>query len=267
MTAYNKVCNIEDFETLRDDIWAFVPEWSKDDLHRKWWEIIQVMRAFRDFGVLRPDAEVLGVGVGTEPTTYLLTKYVHRVHATDLYADAGVWSRESPAAILTNPERYAPKYLTEWRPERLIVQHMDMCSLRYPDGAFDGVYSCSSIEHVGNLDRVRHALQQIARVLKPGGIAAIATEFALDKPDRAWSWPGVLLFRRESIMAVLPDGLELVDQLDEQVSQATLMTAMRLDEAIRDPKHRPHIVLQEHGIRFTSVFLALRKVQRNDRGN
>ena len=53
--------------------------------YRKYWEIAMALRSFRDLGVLRDDAQVLGVGAGHEATIYWLTRHVGRVVATDRY--------------------------------------------------------------------------------------------------------------------------------------------------------------------------------------
>ena len=253
--GYNRVCNLEDFEALRADLEALFPSWP---LHRKTWEMVQTWRALRDFGALRPDAELLGIGAGQEPTLFLLTNEVARVHATDLYGAAGMWSGVAPLAMLTDPERCAPKGIT-WRPDRLIVQHMDARRLRYPDATFDGVFSSSSIEHIGSLEDVKHAMREIGRVLNPGGIAALTTEVAIGD-GLAGGWPGVQIYSPADLEAlVTAAGLERVDTPSFAISDATLATRMTLTNAIAAPDRTPHIGLTEHGYIFTSVSLALRK--------
>jgi SAM-dependent methyltransferase len=48
----------------------------------------------------------------------------------------------------------------------------DMRELPFPDGSFDGAISVHSIEHVPDPER---AVAEMRRVLKPGGVAAVAT--------------------------------------------------------------------------------------------
>ena len=99
---YNKVCNIEDFrdpqleaalrEVFPHDFLRYGDTFPSGREYRKHWEVAMTARAFSDLGVLTPDAEVLGVGAGTEPTIFWLTRRVRRVFATDIYLDSGVWT-------------------------------------------------------------------------------------------------------------------------------------------------------------------------------
>jgi SAM-dependent methyltransferase len=47
------------------------------------------------------------------------------------------------------------------------VKKMSMTDLDYPDGIFDKIYACHSLEHVQD---AAGALREIRRVLKPGGL-------------------------------------------------------------------------------------------------
>lgn len=52
--------------------------------------------------------------------------------------------------------------------------------LPFPDGSFDGVFSAYVVR---NLDSLPETLAEVARVLRPGGVAAIVD---LGRPERAW---------------------------------------------------------------------------------
>jgi ubiquinone/menaquinone biosynthesis C-methylase UbiE len=47
----------------------------------------------------------------------------------------------------------------------------DACSLRFPDGTFDAVYSMGVLHHIEETDK---AIEEARRVLRPGGMAHIA---------------------------------------------------------------------------------------------
>lgn len=57
-----------------------------------------------------------------------------------------------------------------------ILQQADMQSLPYYNDSFDKVISVSAIEHV---DDDRKAMEEMMRVLKPGGLLLLTTEYGL----------------------------------------------------------------------------------------
>ncbi len=198
MLPYNKVCEVEDFthpdllsvlrEVYPHELSRFGQNWPIGREYRKEWEVAMSIRAFRDLGVLHPNADVLGIGAGTEPTIFYLTNHVHRVYATDLYLQE--WQSESAnVGMFLNPDRYWPSL---WNPRRLVVQHMNALDLKYEDDSFDAIFSSSSIEHFGGHDEIRQAVKEMARVLKPGGVLSLATEFRLAGPSPGM--PGCLIF-------------------------------------------------------------------------
>lgn len=225
----------------------------------KAWEVTMAIRAFRRFGVLRSNAEMLGVGAGSELTLYYLTRHVRRVFATDRFADSGVWSDTAQGSMLVAPERFAPPGY-DWEPRRLVVQHMDACDLHYDDNSFDGVFSCGSIEHFGSLESVAKAAHEMGRVLKPNGILAISTEFRLEGPPTD-GIPGAIIFTPEMLerSVIKPSGLLPVDDASFATSARTFDLAYPLLEAIQKGIRIPSVALTHEGFRWTSVSIVLRK--------
>lgn len=283
--GYNRLCHLEDFE--HPDLLAelrnvFDHEFDRFGVgfpsgreYRKHWEVAMATRTLRDFGALHDRAEVLGVGAGNEPTIFWLTRHVRRVFATDLYLEDGSWKCSANASMLADPGRHWPP-ASPWHPRRLVVQHMNALELRYEDRSFDAVFSSSSIEHFGSLDDVRRALAEMARVMKPGGILSLSTEFRLAGPPPGL--PGTLLFDadelRRTVLADLP--WEPVDPLDLSLSDATRRSALDFSVACASLRrhteehgqivfHRldwdryPALVLSEPPHLWTSLHLALRK--------
>jgi SAM-dependent methyltransferase len=272
------------------------------------------IKAMRDAGVLREDAEVLGVGAGNEPTLFWLTSYVKRVHATDLYLEgpvAGIekwnemgkwlrevrlrdlvratrhvtpivanklkagnrWSASADQSMLRSPESH---WSGDWRPRRLVVQDMDALNLRYEDESFDAIFSSSSIEHFGTLDRVRRSIHEMCRVLRPGGLLTLSTEWRLAGPRPGL--PGILMFDGDMLYRQIFRDLPLsaVSEFDGSVSRATLDSRRDFVEVLADMSrhvlrhgslaledlvwsHYPHVVLSFGDRAWTSVHLALRK--------
>lgn len=269
---YNKSCGLDDFAdpelvSVLREVYAHEtsPGYPAGAERRKHWEVAMSVRALRDFGALRPDAELLGVGAGTETTVFYLTRHARRVIATDLYLAPGDWEREAHPLMMVAPERLAPM---PFERDRLIVQHMDGRWLRYPDNSFDGIFSSGSIEHFGGFEDIAASAYEMGRVLKPGGVLTLATEFLLQGPPGSMGWPGVVLFSAETLrrQIIEASGLKPVDEPDLEVSERTLATGRPLEEMIREVENGretfPHLVLTHDGQVFGSVHLTLRKTER-----
>lgn len=280
MLSVSKICNLEDFADaeLRDvildvfhhEVARFGDAFPSGREYRKYWEVGMAILAFRRAGVLLPEAEILGVGAGNEATCFHLTKRVKRVFATDLYLSEG-WEESANASMLTEPEHHWP---FPWNPRRLVVQHMDALDLQYEDASFDAVFSSSSVEHFGTDEQIGRALDEIWRVLKPGGVAAISSEFQL--AGDGGGWPGVRLFDRDDVERLFVGGRQwrLLEPFDPSVSKRTYDTVQDFAEAAEDQQRQidrlgahlthhieykvyPHIVLEKDGQVWTSFQLAL----------
>jgi SAM-dependent methyltransferase len=270
-----KICDLPDFEDgeLRElireayasDLERFGdPDFPRGREYRKYWEVAMTLRAFRTYGVLRNDAHVLGVGAGHEATVYWLTQKVGRVVATDLYLTEDSWSvTDSDADMLTDPGKY---WDGPWIPDRLVVRHMNALQLEFEDESFDGVFSSSSIEHFGDFQDVRRSVEEIFRVLRPGGVAALSTEFRLEGP--AMGWPGVLIFDEPELRSLLLDGLwwDPATPIDTRISTRAMEAVASYQEALADIdaglqgwSHYPHVVLRDGQFLWTSVHVALIK--------
>ena len=264
MLAYCKLCELEDFADpdLRRYKSELVPEHERERVHRKYWEVAQTARALLELGDLDAGSEVLGVAAGVETTTFWLTNHVRRVFATDRYLEPAGWEVEAPQSMLTTPGQHA---VGGWNPRRLVVQHMDARELQYEDASFDAVYSSGSIEHFGDYADLGLALAEMVRVLKPGAIATLSSEYRLRGPGPGM--PGTLLFSADEIdeLIVGPYPWELVQPLDLRLSEATLATELPIPEAAvlqESSPEVPHIVLADGDLAMTSVHLVLRKQRR-----
>lgn len=282
--SLNRAINVEDFadpsvrSTIREVFAhevALHPDFPSGREHRKHWEIAMAVLTLRETGVLRPDAEVLGIGAGNEATIFWLTNHVRRVWATDLYADPGVWEPNASPSMMTEPGRHWPG---PWNPRRLVVQHVNALELPYDDESFDAIFSSGSIEHFGGLDQARQAMAEAYRVLKPGGVVSMSTEYLLDGDPLATA-EQTIMFTSELIADVLigdHDWAEVTPP-DHNVSPATLGTEMPIEEMLAEYQRHieeedgnvhlhelemgryPHAVLRAGANVFTSVHLALRK--------
>jgi len=219
-------------------------------MHRKPYEFTQLLYGCRRLGVLREDASYLSVGAGHEHVLYWLANHVHRVVATDMYE--GVWqgerAREGDPAVLENPDRYAP---FPSRRGQLEFMRMAGRALKFPAHSFDVTYSLSSIGHFAGLDAAAQSRREMARVLKPGGVLAIATEYVIAGPpqEETFQPPEIATLIRES-------GLDLVEPIDERVYHRYEAEPVDLK---RDPYQSPHMTVRLDDTVFTSVMAFLRK--------
>lgn len=261
MIGYNRVCRVSDFADLRGDILSIYGMDPVSAEFRKHWEVGMSARGLRDFGALHDRARLLGVGAGTERTSFWLTQYAEQVFATDLYYEDG-WPEWADHRMLVDPSPWAG---AAWNPQRMVVQHMDGRTLRYPDAFFDGIYSASSIEHFGTLDDVAQSAAEMGRVLKPGGVIALTTEWRISGTEGN-GWGNVIVFNEDTLnrYVIEPTGCELVDAPDYGMDAETVATGIDLDRVLalskqKQPIPTPHVALCYAGYLFTSVSVTLRK--------
>lgn len=263
----NKVVNVKDFETeeFREILNEF-NFWGVSDIRnadisffdRKVWEMIMVINSFKKLNVLNPNSELLGVGVAVEDTIAMLSNSVKRIFATDIYLDGGVWNYLFKPDVLIDARPYMNKYYNH---RKVVWQHVDARELPYEDNSFDGVFSCSSIEHFGNESDIRKSIEEIHRVLKPNGVAAISTEFKISG-DGDGPWSNVQLFDRDRLEKVWLDGLSWVcaDPLDLELDETSFID---FEKRETDPQYKekafPFIKLETNHYKWTSIHLTLIK--------
>ena len=159
---------------------------------------------------------------------------------------------------------------------------MDARQLEFPDDSFDAVFTLSSIEHFGSWADIRRSAREMGRVLRPGGVAYITTEFFLGRSvftrfvqetvSRATGgrvFGAMRIFTAETLGSEIiePSGLELVQPLDTRLPEP-VETVIELAKdkpiASADGKKYPHVAVRARrfGARtqsWTSVGLAMTK--------
>lgn len=229
-----KFCKVADIEDWQQ------PEFQEAASHlklkhkvRKTWEFIQVYNGLKDLGLLNGNAKAIGLGVGNEPLIYAFTNVCQSIVATDLY-DSQTWATASMATQQVYEQNRFP-----YDRDRLTVRHMDMTKIDYPDASFDFVWSCCAIEHVNNFQELHQVFAEIHRVLKPGGIAALTTEF---NPTDLHSYEPNMLFTDADWIDhwltgehSLIQGFELVDAIDFAINDhpGNQLTPRRQGRSIR----------------------------------
>lgn len=143
-------------------------------MHRKQWEYAICIEGLHGMGVVAPQASGLAVGARSERPLYHYANQIARMVATDLYDNP---EQEGQPAMLTDPARFAP---FPYREDHLEVMRMPGDALDFPDGSFDFAFCLSSIAHLGSRATQRKALDEMARVVRPGGAVCIITELVLN---------------------------------------------------------------------------------------
>jgi SAM-dependent methyltransferase len=235
--------------TLLRDLKVISPD--KQSMHRKGYEFTQLVYGLERLDRLREDADVLSVGAGHEAVLYWLANHVGSVVGTDMYEE-GRWdsigAREGDPRVIARPQDYAP---FPYREDRLVFLKMDGRALGFRSGTFDIAYSLSSIEHFGGLTGAQTAVDEMVRVLKPGGILVLATEYMLAGA------PHEEVFQPAEIHALVNHpGLRLVQPIDEQVYQRYEYAAVDL---YKNRFQTPHMVVRMGETVFTTVMVFLEK--------
>jgi len=265
----NRLCYIEDWENseIKEALTELQKLSSGSFIHRKDWEWALGIIAMRRFGKLNEKSTAIGVGVGREEVLFYLASKLYHLYATDIY-DGNSWKNFAPSDFPENPKKYAP---FPYKEDALTVLRMDGTKLKFPSESFDIAFSFSSIEHFdsggggkNNHSGALRSLREIERVLKPGGLAVITTEYIINDKEHPE------FFNKRTIYSDLIDKLErlkLVEPLDLRITTKTLDTVidfftidLNWDNMDNDyKKTHPVILIRARNILFTSIMLVFRK--------
>ena len=248
-TSLNRICDISDWK-IGDRISEIMKSLNEGVyIHRKSWEYALCIHGLEKLGVVKPFSKALAVGAGYERPLYYFANRIAKMVATDLYNDE---AHEGKPSMLLNPRLYAP---FDYREDHLFVQRMDGTNLEFGDNVFDFAFSLSSIEHFGNKKNSKKAVQEMQRVLLPGGIMCIATEILLNE-SKHYEY-----FTLEEINHYIlgNSGLKLVGgDIDLRISKYLVENPVRLDVE-SELNISPHIVLSDGKVVWTSIIMFLQK--------
>ncbi len=225
--------------------------------HRKAWEWTQCIYGLERLHALGDGVRVLGVGAGHECVLYYLANRSSQTVATDLYAGdfASGGASEADPTFLRDPAYFAP---FPYKSDHLDALPADGCALPFADRSFDVAYSLSSIEHFGGHAKAADAMREIARILRPGGIACVATELVISGGPH----PEYFTWEDLDHWVIGASGLVPVEAISR-----TLPPQQYVDDPVRLPEEAsktPHVVVADGPWTFTSVAIFLRKPTRSD---
>lgn len=238
-----------DWRTFAEDL-QVVPT-SFQGMHRKAFEWVQTLYGATLLGKINSRSVVLGVGTGHEPIVYWMAKHCSKVYATDLFR--GEWihggAMEGDPSVLMHPEKFQP---FEYPKERLTFLPTDGCHLAFKKDSFDLVFSLSSIEHFGGKEYSTLAVKEMERVLKPGGIAVIATEYILNQRNHSE------FFNENDLLEyiVKASHMKLIQNISFKVPRLLIEKPLKIPEEIY---RTPHMSLTDGGLIWTSIILFFEK--------
>jgi SAM-dependent methyltransferase len=230
---------------------------SHGAIYRKGWEWTHCVYGLRQLGMLQPHHRAVGVGAGRECVIYYLADHIAHVTATDLYGRTDWTSgggKEADLELLEESKQHCPATVDF---SKISFESKDGTNLGYADASFDFAWSLSSIEHFGGHDTARRALQEMGRVVRPGGIVAVATEMMLLEEH---SHPE--FFTRSQLVKELIEPCSTMMELVDDINFDTLTFEFLLD-SIPMPwgagRKRRHVVLNDGHVQWTSIMLFFRK--------
>ena len=175
-----------------DTVRNFVGSSYRHPIRMRDWELARVLEAVRSVPV---GSSVLDTGSYNTYLPLALAASGYRLTASDLILRRLVKSFERRLGLAPAKATEAPffDWLAVYRKARVPVRNLNLTRLRCPDASFDCVVSLSVIEHVPDVER---GLEEMYRVLAPGGRLLITTDCA---PEPVPYSNGVRYFSQQEI--------------------------------------------------------------------
>jgi len=254
--SLNKIPNVADIYNPEwgDVLKSIKMIWGMDEnsFHRKIWEFTHILFVLKKLGYLHPESEGLSIAAGREQILYYLAHKIKKIVGVDLYEGNYIGGEDEPDIPL-NPEKYAPFIYPE---NNLELKKMDALNLEFENNSFDFVFSASSIEHFGSEKNIKKSINEMRRVLKPGGLCVITTELKLNRLAR--DIPNTKLFKLDNLLNIFKDcNFKLIDEnIDIKIERQYLDNWVKLPQEVFKS---PHVILRFFSSVFTSLALVYKK--------
>jgi ubiquinone/menaquinone biosynthesis C-methylase UbiE len=120
----------------------------------------------------RGDEQVLDIGCGRGLLTAAAAKVLAQLHGSGRVTGIDIWSVEDMAGNSADATRHNLEI--EGVAERCALHSVAAQDMTFPDASFDVVMSNLCLHNIRDSQTRRRAVQQVARVLKPGGAALLS---------------------------------------------------------------------------------------------
>lgn len=252
----NKITNVSDiFNKEWENILLNMKDFFFMDarsFHRKIWEYVHIIYVLKKKGYLYPSNKALAIGAGRENILFYLANKISKITGIDIY-EGKYLDGEDNKDVPLHPEKYAPFLYPK---KNLELIKMDSRKLDFEDNTFDFVFSCSSIEHFGPINDIKKSIDEMYRVLKPGGACVITTELKLNRLGTNIS--NTKIFELDKLVELLTKSNFKINKknIDINIEENYLKNWVKLPmELIK----RPHAILRFFNTIFTSISLFLSK--------
>jgi SAM-dependent methyltransferase len=238
---------------------------ERHKLHRKLWEWCFIAQALSERDMLRPGRRGLGFAVGAEPLVSLFAAHGCQVVATDLDRERACqigWAATGQHVAQLDELNSRGICPAEEFKRNVSFRVVDMNTIPADLRNFDFVWSSCSFEHLGTIELGIRFLENMARCLRPNGVAVHTTEFNVRSNDATVEEGGFVIFRRR-------DTEEMARRLRAQGFSIDLDFTLgdgEADHFIDRPPYiqKPHLKLELLGYVSTSIGLIF---EHTGRGN
>jgi len=120
---------------------------------------------YMNLGPFMPEDVVLDAGPGKTALQFLISKRVKEVHGLDLDKKSVEWVDD-----VCREKHY----------DNVFPMYADILKAPYPDNHFDKIVCISVLEHIKR-DKVKYAMDELVRMVKPSGKIVVTMDVALNQ--------------------------------------------------------------------------------------
>lgn len=174
---------------------------EEQSVRRKQWEFVYVMQVLNLKNKIQPGSKGLGFGVGTEPLPAVFAKYGCEILASDQDIESAKtqgWTKSNQHSSDIDMLAHNGILSYEEFSRQVTFEAVDMNAIPAAfHNQYDFVWSCCSLEHLGNIEKGLDFILNSVECLKPGGVAVHTTELNLSSNEETMAYGPTVLFRKK----------------------------------------------------------------------
>jgi 2-polyprenyl-3-methyl-5-hydroxy-6-metoxy-1,4-benzoquinol methylase len=152
-------------------------------IHRRVWEHVYVLQALSQLGRIKPGMKGLGLGTSGPLASYFASQG----------CNVTIVDGEEPSRNELHRSSLLQRDVFD---KRVQTRASDLAALPADLAGFDFVWSIAKLQHTGSIARGIECIENLAGVLKPGGVMVHTTEFSFAIDDQTIDNWGTVLFQR-----------------------------------------------------------------------